>query len=113
MQLRRKSFCEYCVYYHEKACKAAGASEEDYSALQLFAQCARRVRRDFSLASAGPGSVARICQLVEGMPLALELAAPWTRVMDCEEIAREIETNLGFLATTLRDAYSLGLGADQ
>jgi len=83
--------------------EAAGASEEDYSALQLFVQRAQRVRRDFPLVSAGPGSVARICQLVEGMPLAIELAATWVRIMDCEEIAREIEANLGFLATTLRD----------
>jgi predicted ATPase len=76
---------------------------EGYSAVELFLQCAQRLQPQLSLASAGPASVIRICRLVEGMPLAIELAAPWTRVMDCEEIAREIEANLGFLATTLRD----------
>jgi predicted ATPase/class 3 adenylate cyclase len=76
---------------------------EEYSAVGLFLQCARQVQPEFSLASAGPASVARICQLVEGMPLAIELAAPWMRVMDCEEIAEEIEGGLELLATSLRD----------
>jgi predicted ATPase/DNA-binding SARP family transcriptional activator len=81
----------------------AGAREQDFSALQLFAQCARRVRPDYSLTSAGPDSVARICQLVEGMPLAIELAAPWLQVMPCHDIAKDLERSLDFLATTLRD----------
>jgi len=76
---------------------------QGHSAVNLFVQRARQVQPELSLLSAGPASVARICRLVEGMPLAIELAAAWVRVMDCEEIAREIETNLGFLATTLRD----------
>jgi predicted ATPase/DNA-binding SARP family transcriptional activator len=76
---------------------------ESYSAVELFVQSASRVRRDFSLATAGASSVARICHLVEGMPLAIELAAPWIRVMGCQDIAREIECNVGFLTTTLRD----------
>jgi predicted ATPase/DNA-binding SARP family transcriptional activator len=81
----------------------AVAVMEGYSAVELFVQCARQVRPDFSPVAAGAGWVARICRLVEGMPLAIELAAPWTRVMGCEAIAREIEGGLGFLATTLRD----------
>ncbi len=81
----------------------ATAELESYSAIQLFVECARRAQSDFSLGVVSAPSVVRICQLVEGMPLAIELAAPWVRVMDCEEISREIEANLGFLATTLRD----------
>jgi predicted ATPase/DNA-binding SARP family transcriptional activator len=77
--------------------------EEEYSALELFVQCARRVRPEFSLASAGPASVARICRLVEGMPLAIELAAVWARAMPCRRIAREIEGGLGLLVGFLRD----------
>ncbi len=45
----------------------------------------------------------RICNLVEGLPLALELAASWTRTLACSEIAAEIERNLGFLSRPLRD----------
>ncbi|NIR92177.1 MAG: hypothetical protein GWO08_00435, partial [Gammaproteobacteria bacterium] len=40
---------------------------------------------------------------MEGMPLALELAATWARSMDCATIAAEIERNLTFLSTTLRN----------
>jgi tetratricopeptide (TPR) repeat protein len=40
---------------------------------------------------------------VEGMPLGLELAAPWVRILPLGEIATEITRNLDFLATTRRD----------
>ena len=45
-------------------------------------------------------AVVRICRLVEGLPLALELAADWVRALTCDEIAAEIEKNTDFLATT-------------
>ena len=48
-------------------------------------------------------AIARLCRLVEGMPLAVELAASWIKVMSCDEIVAEIERNLDFLATRLRD----------
>src|SRR5512139_363316 len=48
-------------------------------------------------------AITRICQLVEGLPLGLELAAAWVRMMPVDEIAREIEQNLDFLTTTARD----------
>jgi len=86
----------------EPADMMEAASLEDYSAVQLFVQCARRIQPHLSLAAAGSHSVARICQLVEGMPLAIELAAPWIRLMDCQDISQEIERNLDFLATSLR-----------
>jgi predicted ATPase/DNA-binding CsgD family transcriptional regulator len=83
----------------------AGLNEaelEAYGAVRLFLQCARRVRPDFDLLKERTG-VARICQLVEGMPLALELAATWVKTLDCTAIAAEIEQNIGFLATNLRN----------
>jgi predicted ATPase len=75
---------------------------EAFGAVKLFVERARRVRREFSLAEEWAGLV-RICQLVEGMPLALELAAPWTKTLSCEVIADEIQRNLDFLATRLRN----------
>ncbi len=44
-----------------------------------------------------------ICRLVEGMPLALELAATWTESLSLAAIAREIAQGLGFLETDVRD----------
>lgn len=82
----------------------AGFSDEAeaYGAVQLFAERARRVRRDFSLADERAG-VIRVCQLVEGMPLALELAAIWARTFSAAAIADEIGRGLDFLATGLRN----------
>lgn len=77
-------------------------NEEEYSAIQLFVQNARRIRNDFSFEDER-GGVLQLCALVEGMPLALELAATWVRVLSCEEIASEIARNLDFLKTRVRN----------
>ena len=45
----------------------------------------------------------RICQLTEGMPLGIELAAAWVRMLSPQQIAREIERNLDFLKASARD----------
>ena len=39
-------------------------------------------------------AVAEICQLLEGMPLAIELAAAWVRLLSCPEILAELHQNL-------------------
>jgi predicted ATPase/DNA-binding CsgD family transcriptional regulator len=75
---------------------------EAYSAVQLFLDRARRTRRDFDLAEDTP-SIVEICQLVEGMPLALELAAGWLKTLPPAEIAREIRQNRDILATRSRN----------
>lgn len=62
---------------------------ETYGAVRLFIERARRVQHTFSLAD-DPAGVIRICQMVEGMPLGIELAAAWLSVMSCEEIAQQI-----------------------
>jgi len=76
---------------------------ESYSAVELFVQCARRVQRKFTLVERIQPSVVRICQMVEGMPLGVELAAAWVRTRSCEEIAGEIGRNLDILATSLHN----------
>ena len=76
---------------------------EKYSAVQLFQQTARRVNRRFSLSSVSHSAVVKICQLVEGIPLGIELAASGVGTQSCEEIAREVERNLDYLATDLQD----------
>lgn len=75
---------------------------ENFSAVQLFVQTARRIRARFSLADE-QAHVVRICQLVEGMPLGIEMAASWVRVLSCQEIVRQIEHNLDALSTELQD----------
>jgi DNA-binding SARP family transcriptional activator/predicted ATPase len=78
-----------------------------YPAVRLFVQTAQRIRPDFSFA-AEQAAVSRICQLVAGFPLALELAANWVRVLTCAEIVTRLEhdhspafkTGLDMLTTT-------------
>ena len=76
---------------------------ESYEAVQLFLQHALRVDPAFSLNKENRELVARICQLTEGMPLGIELAAAWVRVLSCQQIAQEIESNLDFLKASARD----------
>ena len=81
--------------------ETAGGLEE-FSAIQLFVQSAQRARPDFDLRAEAEGVVS-ICRLVEGLPLAIELAASWIRNMDARSIAGEIQRNADFLATRLRN----------
>jgi predicted ATPase/DNA-binding SARP family transcriptional activator len=81
----------------------ASAPPEDNDAVQLFVQRARQVRADFTLTAAELADVISICRLVGGLPLAIELAAAWVRVLSCQEIVAEIEQGIGFLQTNLHD----------
>jgi len=80
----------------------ADPDAENYSAVALFTQNARRVRPGFSFKGERVG-VVRICQLVGGMPLGIELAATWARTLSCNEIARQLERGLDILATPARN----------
>ncbi len=74
-----------------------------YSAFELFVQHARRLKSSFTLTDKSRPAVVRICRLVEGMPLGIELAASWVRAMSCEAIADEIERSLDILETPVRN----------
>ncbi len=79
-----------------------GVNIESFSAVQLFVERARRSHQNFTLIGQ-EAFVTRTCQLVEGMPLALELAASWTKALSCAEIANEIQRSLDFLTTNKRN----------
>lgn len=74
-----------------------------FESVALFIQRARRAYPGFILNEQDRPGVARICRLVEGMPLAIELAATWVRTIPPAEIAKEIESSLDFLSASLRD----------
>jgi predicted ATPase/class 3 adenylate cyclase len=77
--------------------------EGSASAIRLFVERATQVEPGFALDDAGYSHAARMCRLVGGMPLGIELAASWVPVLSCAEIADEIEGNIDFLATSMRD----------
>ncbi len=67
------------------------------AAVQLFLQSARQVVPGITFSQEELTHVVRICRLVSGMPLGIELAAAWTEVLSPSDIAVEIERSLDFL----------------
>ncbi|MGE5141134.1 MAG: AfsR/SARP family transcriptional regulator, partial [Rudaea sp.] len=80
-----------------------GDQVERSSAAALFLQRARRAQVGFQLEPNDRPALARICNLVGGTPLGLELAAAWVRTLSLDEIQHEIERSLDFLETSMRD----------
>ena len=77
---------------------------QNYDAVSLFVQNARKVRSGYDPSDDELGQIAEICQIVQGMPLAIELAAAWLHILNVDEIAGELKTGLEILATEVRDA---------
>ncbi len=75
---------------------------ESFGAAKLFIDRAARVHKDFSSSSERVW-ITRICQLVGGMPLAIELLTTWLNVLNCEEIARELIADRDMIAADRRD----------
>jgi len=79
------------------------AAPETYSALRLFEARARQLRPNLNFTPAERSAAAHICASVNGMPLAIELAAAWTETLTCVEIAAEMTRSFDFLTSSLRD----------
>jgi len=71
-------------------------------AAALFVETARRVKQDFNEEAERPATL-RICQLVENLPLAVELAASWTSLMPCAQIADHIQRDIHILTADVRN----------
>jgi predicted ATPase/DNA-binding SARP family transcriptional activator len=76
---------------------------EQYDALRLFRRSAQAANPRFAWTPATVRAAAGICELVDGLPLGIELAASLVRLLPCEEVARELESNLGLLQSSRRD----------
>jgi predicted ATPase/DNA-binding CsgD family transcriptional regulator len=85
-------------------------------AVALFTERAQDVRPDFSLTESVAGAVAEICRRLDGLPLALELAAAWLRLLPPDALLARLDRRLPLLAggprnlperqRTLRDAIT-------
>ncbi len=73
------------------------------AAAQLFVQSGRRAQHGFALTPDNARDIYQICRAVDGMPLALELAAAWLRGLTCKEIADSVATDLDLLASDARN----------
>ena len=73
-------------------------------AVDLFLQRVRQSNPNFSPTAADMHSIEQICQLAEGMPLAIELAAYWAREYSCQTIWNRLVQGVSFLERSVADA---------
>ena len=75
-----------------------------YEAIRLFADRAAAARAGFELGIDNADAVARLCRTLDGMPLAIELAAARVRALSVEQIASRLDDRFRLLATGDRTA---------
>ncbi|MDB4883673.1 MAG: Signal transduction response regulator / Disease resistance protein [Gemmatimonadetes bacterium] len=75
-------------------------------AVQLFVERARATQPSFALTSANAAAVGEICRRLDGIPLAIELAAARVRVLSPEQIARRLDDAFRLLTSGSRTALA-------
>ncbi len=73
-----------------------------FEAVRLFVERAQAVKSDFAIAEENAAAIAAICHRLDGLPLAIELAAAWVKVLSVKQIAAR-----------LHDAYRLLTGGSR
>ena len=75
-------------------------SMADNDVVELFAERARAVRNDFVVDDANSEAVQMVCQRLDGIPLAVELAAAWVRILTPSQIAAALDDRFRLLVAT-------------
>ena len=82
-----------------------GATEAlDYPAVRLFVDRGVAARPDFTVHTGNVAAVARVCRRLDGMPLAIELAAARLRVLPVDQVAARLDDRFGLLTSGSRTA---------
>ena len=72
-------------------------------AVQLFGERAREIRHDFALTAANERAVSEVCRRLDGLPLAIELAAAMSRLLSPQAMLERLEDRLGLPASDATD----------
>jgi diguanylate cyclase (GGDEF)-like protein len=95
-----------CLFHlYGLPCSADDGLEEalEYPAVQLFLDRSRHSRVGFRLSEENLPNVLAICQMMEGLPLAIELAAGALRDYTCKQLEVELSCGLDILRTSVLD----------
>ncbi|MEP7305729.1 MAG: hypothetical protein ABJA98_09445 [Acidobacteriota bacterium] len=104
--LRIRGECEYAVEPLALATESEALSTADLvrsPVVRLFVERVRDVRPDFRLTSANGQTVHAICRRLDALPLALEIAAPWIKVLTPEDLLDRLERDVLLSAVGPRD----------
>ncbi|MGD2079237.1 MAG: LuxR C-terminal-related transcriptional regulator, partial [Chloroflexota bacterium] len=82
---------------------ASLADLPQYESVELFLQRAQAAKRDFTLTAENASAVARICARLDGLPLAIELAAARLRLFAPEQLLARLDSRLAVLKGGPRD----------
>ncbi len=77
---------------------------QEFASIELFDERASNARSDFALNEKNARSVAQICQRLDGIPLAIELAAARVKVLSIDEIAARLDDRFSLLTAGSRTA---------
>ncbi|MEM7114080.1 MAG: tetratricopeptide repeat protein [Chloroflexota bacterium] len=78
-------------------------SQPTSPAVALFTQTAQQVQVAFAETAVTRPHIHQLCQLVDGAPLAIKLAASWLRVMPIDKLVVEAQSSLDIFSTRMRD----------
>jgi predicted ATPase/DNA-binding CsgD family transcriptional regulator len=90
--------------YPDGSSKEAQSDLERFEATRLFVERVRARRPDFAPTGVDASAIAAICQRLDGLPLAIELAAARLEVLSCAELAERLDDALPLLTTGMRTA---------
>ena len=74
-----------------------------YASVSLFVQRANAVKSDFSLTNENAPAIVEICEKLEGLPLAIELAAARIKILPPKEMVSRLDNQLKFLTGGAKD----------
>jgi len=83
---------------------SVGGSYESFASVRLLRDRAAAVRPDFDLDAGNAAAVTRICRALDGMPLAIELAAVWLRTLTPAQLAERLDDRFALLTGGSRTA---------